>query len=342
MKRRLILHIGAHRTATSALQAYLFNNSAHLKTRGFFYPFQVQRHLKLMNQLFREERAPDDVAGAITRRADRQPEDIHTVILSDEDICMRRDLGILGRFREWFDVRVVFTLRRQDTWLESWFMQNIKWQWNPKLSHCSFDEFMSMREDFHWIHYDRYLHHLEQVFGRENIILNIYEKSQMPGGPIDAFCNSIGLTDREDFAAPTHMNESFSPRISEFMRCLPLDMAPVPYRAMLTSACAEIDRRMNGGQRPSERLLPHDRRMALMREYEDGNRAVAQRYFDRDRLFLEPFPEPDAPVADMRLPGDSYELMKLFVAPLLEAIIRDHRGRVHQQNQARKQREKGG
>jgi len=324
VKRRLILHIGAHRTATSALQTYLHDNFQPLKTQGVLYPFRVRRHLKLMNQIFAEKRELQDTAKIITTRADAHTEDIHTVVLSDEDICLRKDLSLLGQFRDTFDVKVVFTLRRQDIWLESWFLQNVKWQWNEKLSHCSLDEFLAMREDFHWIHYDRYVRHLEQVFGKENIILNIHEKQQMQGGPIETFCNSIGLTNTKSFAAPAHMNESFSPKISEFMRCLPLDEASAHYRNTLTSACAGISHTLDGGnKKQSERIIAHADRIALMQKYQDGNRALAQRYFDRDQLFFDPLPDADAPLADMTLPTNSYQLMEQFVAPLLRAIILD-------------------
>lgn len=322
MTRTLILHIGAHRTATSALQQYLHENFSNLQQRGFFQTFKTRRHLKLMNELFNGTRTPADVAQQIHERADKQNHKIHTAILTDEDICMRRDLSVLAEFRKWFDVKVVFTLRRQDTWLESWFFQNIKWQWNDRLSHCSFDEFMAMRADFHWIHYDRYLSHLEQLFGQDNIILNVLEKGQMPQGPIEAFCDSIGLTDRSGFTPPSHTNESYSPAISEFMRCLPLDQAPTDYRAMLTNACARIDRRQLGNtKKQSERLMPPAQRAEVMAEYATGNRRVAQRYFNRDQLFLDPLPAADAPLANMALPGDSYALMRDLVAPLLEEII---------------------
>lgn len=338
MKRTLILHIGAHRTATSALQAYLHANFDNLQDKGFFYPFKIRRHNKLVNQLLNKnplrsggQRAPKEVAQDLNARADsKHGKTIHSIILSDEDICTRRNLAPLAKFRDWFDVKVVFTLRRQDTWLESWFFQNIKWQWNKKLSHCTFDEFLAMREEFHWIHYDRYLQHLENLFGKDNIILNVHEKGQMTNGPIETFCDSIGLTDRTGFTAPAHMNESYSPAISEFMRCLPLGEAPDHYRGVLTTACARIDREILGGKKKqSERLMPPDQRAAIMAEYEKGNRAVAQRYFGRDPLFLETLPAADAPLATMALPADSYELMQTLVAPLIQAIITHH---VNQKN----------
>lgn len=326
MKRRLILHIGAHRTATSALQEYLHSNFLPLQDKGFFYPFKVRRHIKLMNDIFADKRSVKDVSETITTRADARGKDIHTVILSDEDVCLRRDLSVLTGFKDHFDVKVAYTLRRQDSWLESWFFQNIKWQWNDKLSHCTFDQFMAMREDFHWIHYDRFVTHLEGLFGKANIILNIHEKQQMQDGPIETFCNSIGLTDRAGFSAPAHINESFSPMISEFMRQLPLDAAPVDYRNMLTRACAGIDYRLNGGvKKQSERLLPHADRKALLDQYAAGNAAIAKRYFSRDSLFLEPLPTPDSPLANMALPTDTNVLMADFVAPLIKAMIEQHK-----------------
>lgn len=285
--------------------------------------------MKQMNQLFSAKRDVREMTDIINKRADTHPEDIHTVIMSDEDICLRQDLSPLAGFRDSFDVKVVFTLRRQDAWLESWFLQNIKWQWNKKLSHCSLDEFLAMREDFHWIHYDRYVQHLEKVFGKDNVILNIHEKQQMQGGPIETFCHSIGLTDTSAFTNPPHMNESFSPKISEFMRCLPLDTASVSYRNMLTSACANIDRTLNrpGGKSRGERIIPHTERLALMAQYQKGNRALAKRWFGRDELFFDALPDADAPLTDMALPADSYQVMEQFVAPLLAAIIQNQNGK---------------
>lgn len=270
---------------------------------------------------------------------------LHSVVLSDEDICMRQDISLLGEFRSEFNVKVVFTLRRQDLWLESWYLQNIKWQWNPRLSHCTLPEFLEMREEFHWIHYDRYVHHLEKVFGRENIILNLYEPGQMPaGGAVQMFCDSIGLRPGADFVQPTRVNPSFSPEVSEFMRCLPLDAAPEKYRAMLTAACAEIDaRRPGGGQGrgPGGTLLiAPEQRAAIMAQYAPGNRALAQRYFGRDQLFLDPLPDAAAPLARMALPQDSQQLMAEFVAPLLQAMIVRRRQEMGRKKAKRLAREK--
>lgn len=322
MKRRLIIHIGAHRTATSSLQEYLFRNFEKLMEVGFFLPLRQRRHVTMMSRIFNGEVKAADVGRTLDELADSKPDDIHTLILSDEDICMRPDLSLLKGFQDTFDVKVYFSLRRQDLWLESWYFQNIKWQWNPSLAHCSFDEFLAQRKDFFWINYDATVRHLEKTFGAENVILSVFEKSQMPDGPIDAFCTKIGMTNREKFQDVPAINASRSPMLSEFMRQLPLDAAALPVRAKLTRALETVDAEVFGNiEARSERLLPPDARQAILAEYEKSNMALAQRYFSRDALFLEPLPAEDMPLAQLELPQDVTTLMEQLVSPFVAALI---------------------
>ncbi|MGR3621461.1 hypothetical protein [Pseudophaeobacter sp.] len=325
MTRDLIFHIGAHRTGTSAVQQYLHRNIAALKQQGVLYPFKARRHVHLINALFSGRKSPQQLCAELMRRIAAHEMELHTIILSDEDICIRENLSAIGEFRKYFNVKVVFALRRQDLWLESWYLQNIKWQWNPRLSHCTLPEFLAQRQQFHWIDYDRYVRHLEQIFGRENVILNLYEPSQMPpGGAVEMFCTSIDLPPPERFGSGPPVNPSFAPQVSEFMRRLPLDEAPEPYRALLTEACAKIGAAA-GQQAPSQLLIPHAQRKRILNGYARGNRALARRYFDREALFLDPLPGVEMPLTEMTLPADSNQLMADFVTPLLRAMIAQHR-----------------
>jgi len=291
-----------------------------MRRKGFLYPFNTPRHLKLFNTIFNQNRDVHEISDVLTERANKSEHPIHTIVLSDEDICTREDIAPLTRFGDSFDIKVVFTLRRQDLWLESWFLQNIKWQWNPKLSHCTFDEFLSMAEDFHWVHYDSYLDHLKQNFGQENLIVNVHEKTQMPAGPIATFCDSIGLTDRSEFTDGAHVNQSLSPQMSEFLRCLPLHQAPPAIRSRVTDACARIDGKLER-ESQSSLLMAHGTRVEMMSRYEKGNESVARQFFDRDKLFFDELPDPNSPLADSSLPQDSYKLMEHYVAPLIAALI---------------------
>jgi len=319
MSRTLYLHIGAHRTATTSTQKFLRVNANTLAKRGVFLPSGVGRHFDLFNRLFSGVTPVAKAARNIDERAEARQQPIHSVVLSDEDVCTRRDLSVLTGFAERFDVKVIFSMRRQDLWLESWYQQNVKWQWNPALAHLPFPEFLARRDEFFWIDYNAMIERLEGLFGAENVIPLVFERGQMPEGPVAAFCDAIGIDDLTGFEAPEHSNTSLSPVMTEFMRNMPLDELPGPVRRVFEQACSRADRHLEGVSR-STLFLPHADRAALMDSFAPGNRALAQRRFGRDHLFLDPLPAPDAELAPQRLPDNSYETMAGLVAPFVQSL----------------------
>lgn len=321
MRRTLYLHIGSHRTATTSIQHFMHSNFQALLKRGYFYPYKVARHIKLMNALFSGKQTIDEAAADLTARADGWG-DINAIVLSDEDISVRPDPGLLAAFRDHFDVKVVFSMRRQDLWLESWYFQNIKWQWNPLLSHCTFEDFLTHREEFHWIHYERYVARLEDLFGAENVLLSVFEKQQMPDGPVMEFCRQIGLDDTAGFSDAPHINSSMSAEMVEFIRHLPLHSFQPPERDLLRVALEEVDRdHLKNTGKQSERMMPHDLRRTVLQIYEDGNQTLAARRFGRPALFLDPLPDPDTALAQVTLPTDPAEVLNRFVGPLLSQLV---------------------
>ncbi|KKM95508.1 hypothetical protein LCGC14_1187500 [marine sediment metagenome] len=295
-------------------------NFVNMQKKGYFHPFAAGRHFALMNRIFDGQITADEAGLDIEARADSKEHPIHSVVLSDEDICMRRDLSPLAGLRDRFDVKVVFVLRRQDLWLESWYQQNVKWQWNPALAHLSFPEFFARRDEFFWIDYDAMMHKLGGLFGADNIICLSFERPQMPEGPVAAFCDAIGLTDRAGFAPAPHTNVSLSPLMTEFMRTLPLDEIPPKQRRVFEQACAEADKQITGQSGPQSTLfLDPESRAALMRDHAPGNAALARR-LNRETLFTQPLPPADAPLAPQRLPQDSYALQRDFTGPFLRAL----------------------
>ena len=327
-RRQLMIHVGAHRTATTSTQKFLNANGPKLLEQGVLYPYRESRHLKIMNRLFSGELSAEELADDLTRRADRRPKPVHTVVLSDEDIVMRRDLSPLAKLSGRFDVTILYTLRRQDLWLESWYFQNVKWQWDRALAHLTFDRFMAQRDRFHWIHYDDCVRSLERLFGQENVRLGVFEKGQMPRGPVIELAERIGLTNLEGFTEAPHINASMSAEVVELARRLPLDQLAPPDRHVLRRALEGLDREKLGNTgKQSELLLDRRAREAVLKDYAAGNRAVAKRYFDREELFLDPLPDRSAPLAKLEIPADSATLIDRLVAPLLLQMIADMRAR---------------
>ncbi len=321
----LYLHIGTHRTATSSIQAFMVANWETLLARGILHPMRTGRHHAVFNSIFSGQNSVKQVSLDLQERARRLPAKIDSILLSDEDVCTRHDLSQLAEFRNDFDVKVIFALRRQDLWLESWYLQNIKWQWNKSLSHCTLAEFLARAEEFHWIHYDRLLGHLDQVFGQENVLPYVYEKAQMPDGPVAAFCNRIGLTDLSGMIPAPQLNSSYSPSIAEFVRRLPLDEAPDKYRAELESVAQGVDLQLAPLAGDNNTLLiDYETRMRILATHAEGNANIARRYFNRDDLFLDELPGPAVPLANMSLPTDSGILMRDYVAPMIRGLIKQY------------------
>ena len=297
-------------------------NFEALITNGFLYPYSFPRHVRLMNALFSGKQTVADVAADLSARADAKPGSVDNILLSDEDVSTRPDLSLLTQFQEHFDVKIVYSMRRQDLWLESWYFQNIKWQWNPTLSHCTLEEFLSHRDDFHWIHYGRYIANLENMFGAENVLMTVFEKPQMPDGPVIEFCRTIGITDMAGFSDAPHFNSSMSAEMVEFVRHLPLDSFKPPERDLLRIALEQVDRlHLKNSGKQSERLMPHDLRQGILQAYENGNQTLAARRFGRENLFLDPLPSADASLAQLVLPENPSDILELFVGPLLIQLV---------------------
>lgn len=296
-------------------------NFGKLLLKGVFHPYAIPRHVKMMTDIFARERTIATIARDIHDRADSKPGPIHTVVLSDEDICTRPDPTILGQFRDHFDVTVVMLMRRQDLWLESWYSQNVKWQWNPDLAHLPFEAFLDRRKTFFWINYDQTVRTFETVFGADNVICRPFEAEQMPEGPVQAFCDMIGLRDLKGLDPVPPTNRSLSPLMTEFMRTLPLDKMDIPVRHKVEQACMRADALLaKRTGRPSMLLMDAQTRADILGEHAAGNAALARRKFAREDLFLAPVPAADAALATRTLPADSYALVDLIIAPLIAEI----------------------
>lgn len=322
-KRTLFIHIGTHRTATTSTQEFLALNFRNLKQRGFLQVNGVPRQVYMMERLFSGELRAEQVAKRITRQADEAKFPIQAAILTDEDICIQRDLTHLAELKEYFDVKIVFVMRRQDLWLESWYLQNIKWQWQPHLCHLSFEEFLAAADEFHWMDYHSVLTRFAEAFGPEAIVPMVFERDQMPGGPIRAFCDNLGIPEFDTLEQPQlRTNSSPSPMMGELMRQLPLDEVPEAYRHYLEGAFLDADRDRTAQLGPQSSLyMSRPQRDAFLARFEAGNAEIAQRYFGRDALFQDPLPAADAPLAQRTLPGDPDQTLQDYVSPVLRYLM---------------------
>ena len=147
--KRIYLHIGFHKTATSSFQATCMSNQGQLEKQGFFYPaFKVaggntRNHGIPIVTIFSEDAENyhvnirqghtddiDPIRKDYTQQLERILDAHDTVILSGEDIGAQ-DQDCLGRIKAFFetrgfDLKVYCGIRKPYSYMCSALQQKIK------------------------------------------------------------------------------------------------------------------------------------------------------------------------------------------------------------------------
>ncbi|MCB5200640.1 glycosyltransferase [Loktanella sp. TSTF-M6] len=128
---RLIIHIGATKTGSTALQHLMDDNRPALLRAGIWYPEtgllrQIDRpskqagHARFMAEARRGGTAlRRHILSGLAAMGDR----IHTVILSSEAFFLEPDSTALARHFPDFDVEMIVYLRRQDEWANAQYAE---------------------------------------------------------------------------------------------------------------------------------------------------------------------------------------------------------------------------
>lgn len=144
---RIILHVGAHKTATSFLQASFFRNRALLARHGLIYPdigpndahhalAALWMEIADLDPAFFAAASPQDLWDRLTDRHARAP---GTLLLSAENFTrfapQRVDIPHLARLlRNFEEVCIVYTVRRQSGLLSSLWTQVAKTREAPNVA----------------------------------------------------------------------------------------------------------------------------------------------------------------------------------------------------------------
>lgn len=200
MKKTLYLHIGTPKTGTTALQNFLPANEEVLEQYGICYPdfgfrytglgvhrnahFLVTCNYKdeLGNRILEKEEA-DYQEGL--KKLEKIGKKFPKVILSDEGIWkqslanrenfwerLKKDLKKIG-----FDIKIIVYFRAQNLFVQSHWAQKIK-----EGAEYDFQEYLDspVFQDYP-LDYYKYVCMLADIFGKEALIIRVFEKQQFLG-----------------------------------------------------------------------------------------------------------------------------------------------------------------
>lgn len=197
MPEKLIVHIGANKTGSSAIQRFLSMNSLVLREEGVVVPdneFHLSDKVQGYHVFGFQKLLQDPLEGrrhleeAIDTVAAACPE-AHTILLSAENLTANPAAPSLfeNLIRE-YDTRIVMYIRRQDEYiLSSWQ------QWNSKISKDFWAWAISEignRGNWH-----AYLKNWENVVAKYRIEVRIFERPRLEGGDVvEDFYSMLGLS----------------------------------------------------------------------------------------------------------------------------------------------------
>ena len=132
MKITLYLHVGAGKTASSAIQKFLHVNATTLEASGIYVPDNsVNGQLRgrgqhvmycgslLQNRATAGERLKEDLARIVAKKPDCK-----SIVLSAENLSNPSGFPtIFEEISEIYDIRIIFYIRRQDDYLISAWQQ---------------------------------------------------------------------------------------------------------------------------------------------------------------------------------------------------------------------------
>jgi len=290
--RKVYIHLGTHKTGTTAIQKLLANSEVELRAGGVLYPRAGRGGLTPENHhiLALALRDGNNAVGESVL-AEIEKAECPTVVISSE-MLMEFDSreGLADLFSD-FEVRIVMFVRRQDYRAESSYSQEIK-DWTR---FCGLPrEHYACRGYSRFLDYDFHLHRYSVVFGERSITVVVHESTQHRSAIFRDFFRVLGVGWSDGFLTRVgkHENERLGRDCLEFKRLAnALTLAPDIDRE-LAHCLTQVSINTQLGR---ESVLPPAYRSGILQAYSDSNNAVAERLLGRKELFTEAPPDPDSP-----------------------------------------------
>jgi hypothetical protein len=223
---KLYLHIGTHKTGTTALQRFMEHFREKIdRELGLYYPktgciWSGHHQFAWSVGVKKEGYDSELVLNKLVSDLKDELATSNTVLLSSEDfewLSKVQAQQLKDRLQEIFQqIKIVLYIRRQDSYVEAMYNQQVR-DYTPRLS-VSFQEYITEKKYGVLACYD-YVERWASVFGRENIIVRSFEKSQFLDNNI--FKDFLySLTGERDF---TFTNTTLPDNIAEANRALPVE-----------------------------------------------------------------------------------------------------------------------
>lgn len=227
--RKLFLHIGSHKTASTSIQASLCNNYEWMLSKGILYPRSGRNTLYGHHDLVASLNDTGHGGDLIDSLRGEVAQHNGDVVLSSENFEYMSGRGAerLAHLFRGYSVKVVYFYRRWSPLLYAMWQEEVKhgesvFYHEFCLRHFAFP--FSSRVLNHALAVAEFAH----VFGKDTVNVFSYDELLNKGNIVELFFNMIGLSNAA--SDPSRVNESFDPVTVEIIRSLNSIMAARGFR----------------------------------------------------------------------------------------------------------------
>lgn len=328
MPKKLIVHIGANKTGSSAIQRFLAINHPTLREEGIVVPnrdLQVAKNIgghhvfsfqELLAEPVEGRRRLEDAVDAL----DAACPEASTILLSAENLTANRAAPpLFENLAEKYDIRIVIYIRRQDELiLSSWQQWHSKiwtdfWAWVLSIAGRLGD-------------WRAYLQSWERVIPRDKITVRVYERSKLEGGDVIADFYSMldSSSPLDNLRYPeSAVNPSFSDAVMDLVKGNDLIFQNVHDNDFYNFIVKMTGDKYKKNSRQSS--ISFLQRQALLNRYQEQNNWVRESYFPQaSGPLFSPIEESDY---DYSSPGEMDQEKLEFLTTMLYQMYK--RGEDH-------------
>lgn len=330
-KKKLFIHIGSHKTATTFIQGSLKTNQDTLLKMGVLYPEtgQIYDAHFLLGWEARDaaaRSAPDESLALWHDLIEEiQNSAAETAIISSEEFNVIVQPTQIAFLKTHFDVKIIHYIRSPDSFVESFYNQVIKdfrtretrtintyvaeeelWILNPKRSLSS------------WI----------EVFGKNNVIVRIFARDHLKNGILADFFQAAQLKLPEHLIEPSTsvlQKVSLPPDSLEYLRFAnPYFSVEKDHSAFVVRLYEVSIENLNLLSETRSGILSHSARKAIRARYASQYCWVSQTFFDTDAHLFPVMNAPAPPEDFLHRPEEASPDTLGRVAALIHAAVYRH------------------
>ncbi len=288
---RLYIHIGTHKTGSTAIQHALRENNFSLRKEGFLHLSLPREVYSLVTKKGLDQEIIRRFRSELCRQSRKSQRRMGVRFLiswegfsGDPSAGYKNTRIVAEHLRsatESFDAYIVVYLRRQDEFIESLYTQLIQ-----QGGSCSFREFIDTHSQasFNW---EDLLRCYSDLFGREKIIARRYDKAFLPeeGSLLKDFARSVGIRSGNlVLPAGVTPNRGYSRDALEVARLVNPHLSDDEKRCLRRifqqASCKQVFEKYS--------YWNNEERGGFLARYSDSNATVAREYFDESPAALFP------------------------------------------------------